>query len=123
MIDFHSVFAWFVVFINGFVGLWALVSIRVTGLEQPALWWTAIAAQVAVAIQVGSGVLLITIGGHSVSSFHVFYGVVSIITIALGWIYAQGSEWVKQRRPLFYGLLSLFLMGLALRAMAQANAL
>lgn len=122
MLEFHSIFAWAVVFLNAIAGVWALVAVRIEKWRLPALWWTVIAAEVAVCIQVIAGIVL-QLGAREATPFHVFYGVASVIAIGLFWIYAQGSDWVKERREMFYGLVSLFLMGMALRAISQANAL
>lgn len=123
MLEFHSIFAWTVVFLNALAGFWALTSVRVARLRVPALWWTVIAAQAVVCIQVVAGVVLQATGDRKATEFHIFYGVGAVVAIGIAWMYAQGSEWVKERREMFYGLVCLFLMGMALRAMQQANAL
>ncbi len=46
--------------------------------------------------------------------FHAFYGFVAIIAVAI--IYSYRSQ-MQHRRYLLYGLGSLFVMGLAIRAM------
>jgi hypothetical protein len=117
----HANFAWFVICANGIVGIWALVAHWVSRIDVRALWTSVVVAQVAVVVQVVLGVILYAAAGRDIGSFHVFYGVLTVIAVALGFVYARGSEWVAQNRALFYGLLSLFIMGLAIRALIQAQ--
>ena len=65
-------------------------------------------------MQVGLGVGLVA-GQHFVApKFHMFYGFVAIISVAI--IYAYRDQ-IKQYRYLLYGGGGLFLMGLGIRAM------
>jgi len=132
MLRFHMTFAWFVVAANAIVGIWALTGHWVERLVQPALWWCVAIAYGSAAVQALVGVYLVTLGGFhvagtdagpgGVAAFHVFYGTIVVIAIAIGYIYAKANEWVQEHRPLFFGLLSLFVMGLAIRAMITVNA-
>lgn len=121
MNQFHASFAWFVIVLNGLVGVWALLSIRFEQLDQPALWWSVITAEVGIVVQVLSGIWLRSVDSIGVSNFHVFYGVVAIIFSAIAYLYARGSDWVQDHRQVFYGLFSLFLMGVGIRAVLQAG--
>ena len=112
--------AWVVIVGNGLVGLWVLLAHWFRPLRRPAAWTFVIAAQAAVVVQVVTGIYLRSAGGLPVRNFHVFYGAVSVIAVALGYLYAKGSEWVEENRWLFFGLLELFLMGLGIRAYLQA---
>lgn len=104
-----------VVFANALAGLWALGAHRFAALRHPAMWWFTIAAEVAIFVQVALGVALVAIDGFEVDHFHAFYGFVALVTVGLIYSYkAQIDPW----RYLLYGFGGLFLMGLALRAIA-----
>ncbi len=122
MFDFHSWFAWFAVVANGLVAVWALASIRFPKLRQPSLWYCIAIAQVALVVEAATGIYLYAAEGIEVETFHVFYGSVAVIGVALGYIYLKGSDWVSQKRELFYGVLSLFLMGIGIRALLLTSA-
>jgi hypothetical protein len=77
------------------------------------LWWFVVAAELTIFIQVAMGVTLITAVGLKAPQFHMFYGFVAIITVAL--LYAYRVQ-LKPHLYLLYGCGGLFLMGLGIRA-------
>jgi hypothetical protein len=99
---------------NGLAGAWALAAHWLPGLRTRALWWYTAAAEVAIFVQVGLGVGLVAGQGYEVEQFHMFYGFVAIITVAIVYSYRQQ---LRHRLYLLYGLGGLFLMGLGIRAM------
>jgi hypothetical protein len=111
----HADFAWVVVVANAAVGLWALGAHYRPSLRTRSLWGATIAAEVSIFVQVGLGVALVAVQGHEVAQFHAFYGFVAIATVGIIYSYRQQ---VAPHRFLLYGLGGLFLMGLALRAIA-----
>jgi hypothetical protein len=111
----HADFAWVVVASNAVVGLWALAAHYREGLRIPALWRATAVAEVTIFVQVGLGVALVAIQDYEVAQFHAFYGFVAIATVGIVYSYRQQ---VAPHRYLLYGLGGLFLMGLALRALA-----
>ncbi len=113
----HEGWAWVVIIGNGLAGVWALAAHRLHSLRTRALWWFIGLAQVTVFVQVILGALLV--GRHKVPlpEFHAFYGFVAIIAIAI--IYSYRFQ-MKHRLYLLYGFGSLFVMGLAIRAMLVA---
>ena len=113
----HEGWAWVVIIGNGLAGVWALAAHRLQSLRTRALWWFIGLAQVTVFVQVILGALLV--GKHKVPlpEFHAFYGFVAIIAIAI--IYSYRFQ-MKHRLYLLYGFGSLFVMGLAIRAMLVA---
>jgi hypothetical protein len=111
----HADFAWVVVASNAVVGLWALAAHRREALRVPALWRATVAAEVTIFVQVALGVALVAGQDVEVAQFHAFYGFVAIA--AVGIIYSYRQQ-VAPHRFLLYGLGGLFLMGLALRAIA-----
>jgi hypothetical protein len=110
----HESWAWFVVIGNGLAGLWALAAHRFESLRSRALWWFVGAAEVAIFIQVILGVAMVSSQHIQPPKFHMFYGFVAILTVGI--IYSYRAQ-LAQYRYLLYGLGSLFLMGLAIRAM------
>jgi hypothetical protein len=65
-------------------------------------------------VQVGLGVWLVAVDDYVLPDFHAFYGFVAIIAVAI--IYSYRAQ-LKHRLYLLYGVGSLFVMGLAIRAM------
>ena len=116
--DVHVAWAWVTITSNGLAGLWAFGAHRWPGLRTRALWWFTAFAEVAVFIQVGLGVGLVS-GEHiDPPKFHMFYGFVAIITIGL----AYSSRQYLQKVYLWYGAFGLFIMGLGLRAVLVGTA-
>ncbi|HEY6534090.1 MAG TPA: hypothetical protein VIY72_17400 [Acidimicrobiales bacterium] len=114
LLDLHDSFSWFVVVSNGLVGLWALGAHWLPALRTRAMWWFVILAELSVFAQVAMGVGMVAGQGIEAPKFHMFYGFVAIIAIGIIYSYRQQMEkWLY----LLYGLGSLFIMGLGIRAM------
>ncbi len=114
LLDVHEAWAWVVIIGNGLAGLWALAAHRVGGLRGRALWWFTGAVQAAVFVQVTLGVILVAGQKRVAPQFHMFYGFVALMAIAI--IYSYRLQ-IAQYRYLLYGGGGLFLMGLGIRAM------
>jgi hypothetical protein len=110
----HVWCAWVVVIGNALVGLWALGAHWLPALRRPALWWATAAAEVAIAVEVILGVLLVTTEDREAPQFHMFYGFVALASVGIIYSYRQQ---LAAHRYLLYGLGGLFLMGLGIRAM------
>jgi hypothetical protein len=114
LLDLHESFSWFVVVSNAIVGLWALGAHWLPALRTRAMWWFVILAELSVFAQVAMGVGMVAGQGIEAPKFHMFYGFVAIIAIGIIYSYRQQMEkWLY----LLYGLGSLFIMGLGIRAM------
>jgi hypothetical protein len=111
----HADFAWVVVGTNAAVGLWALAAHYRQGLRTRALWTATIAAEISIFVQVALGVAMVALQDREVAQMHAFYGFVAIATVGIVYSYRQQ---IAPHRYLLYGLAGLFLMGLALRAVA-----
>ncbi len=111
----HADFAWVVVGANAAVGLWALAAHYQQALRSQALWIATIAAEVTIFVQVALGVAMVALQDREVAQMHAFYGFVAIATVGIVYSYRQQ---IAPHRYLLYGLAGLFLMGLALRAVA-----
>ena len=94
--------------------MWALGAHRIEGLRTRALWWFTLVVEAAVFVQVGLGVGLVAGQGIDAPQFHMFYGFVAIIAVGIAYSYRQ---YYRHRLYLFYGLTSLFIMGLGIRAL------
>lgn len=110
----HVDFAWVVVATNALVGGWALAAHYRPGLRRPALWWATGVAQVTMVIEVCLGVALVAIEDYEVAPFHTLYGFSGIV--AIGILYSYKDQLKRDHLWLLFGLGSLFMMGLALRA-------
>src|SRR5918996_230539 len=84
------------------------------GLRRPSLWWFTAAAQLAIAVEVVLGVVLVAREDRDAPQFHMFYGFVALASVGIIYSYRQQ---LADRRYLLYGLGGLFLMGLGIRAM------
>ncbi|MDP9465122.1 MAG: hypothetical protein M3P52_10895 [Actinomycetota bacterium] len=84
-----------------------------------ALWWFIAIAELTVFVQVTLGVVVVNKDKLGFPKFHAFYGFVAIIAIAI--IYSYRVQ-MKHRLYLLYGLGSLFIMGVGIRAMLVGEA-
>jgi hypothetical protein len=112
--DVHVAGAWVVVTGNALAGVWALGAHRWPALRRPSLWWFTAAAEIAIAVEVLLGVLLVVREDRETPQFHAFYGFVALASVGI--IYSYRHQ-LAGRRYLLYGLGGLFLMGLGIRAM------
>ncbi len=116
LLDVHKAWAWVVIIGNGLAGLWALGSLKLPSLRTRALWWFTTFTQLAVFAQVAMGVGMVAGQKRQAPQFHMFYGFVAIITVAI--IYSYRNQ-MKHKLYLLYGLGGLFIMGLGIRAMLK----
>ncbi|HEV2809301.1 MAG TPA: hypothetical protein VGV93_02750 [Acidimicrobiales bacterium] len=99
---------------NAVAGSWALGAHWVPRLRTRELWWLTVLVEVAIFLQVGFGVAMIAAENRDADEFHMFYGFVAIITVAI--LYSYRAQ-LERHRYLLYGLGGLFLMGLGIRAL------
>jgi len=114
LLDVHIGWAWVVILSNGLAGVWALAANWLPALRTRALWWFTVLAELTVFVQVGLGVGLVAGQNIEAPQFHMFYGFVAII--AIGILYSYRFQ-MRHRLYLLYGLGSLFIMGLGIRAL------
>ena len=112
--DVHENFAWFVVIGNGLAGLWALAAHFRVPLRTRALWWFTFVVELSVFVQVSLGVGMVAGQDIEAPQFHMFYGFLTIIAVAI--IYSYRHQ-LSDRRYALYGGGGLFIMGLGIRAM------
>jgi hypothetical protein len=111
----HADFAWVVVVTNALVGLWALLAHLQERWRTPLLWRATLVAELTIFVEVSLGVALVALQDFEVAQFHAFYGFVAIAAVGIVYSYRHQLE---PHLFLLYGLGGLFLMGLALRAIA-----
>ncbi|MDP8958706.1 MAG: hypothetical protein M3N51_05800 [Actinomycetota bacterium] len=117
LLEFHTWWAYAAVTLCGLAGLWGVV-LRL--LKRPA----GQAFRVGAAVGIGAILLQVAVGlalygqGRRGGTFHLFYGVVILVTLAFAYIY---RDQLSKRAPLAWGLLLLFLMGLGIRAMTTVE--
>ncbi len=114
LLDIHESFAWFVIISNGLAGAWVLAANWIEALRSRAMWWFVVLAELTIFVQVALGVGMVAGQGIEAPQFHMFYGFVAIIAVGILYSYRQQME---KHRFLLYGLGSLFIMGLGIRAM------
>ena len=114
LLEIHQSFAWFVIISNGLAGLWVLAANWLEPLRTRAMWWFVVLAELTIFAQVAMGVGMVAGQGIEAPKFHMFYGFVAIIAVGIIYSYRQQME---KHRYLLYGLGSLFIMGLGIRAM------
>lgn len=112
---FHQYWGWAAVVAGASVGLWGIV-LAVRGRRPGRGFWAGVAvATVATIGQIATGVYLVGALGRDAGDQHVFYGIVVAFVLAFAYIYRLQ---LSRRPALSYGLLFLFVAGLALRAVA-----
>ncbi len=116
---FHATWAWIVIAGNAMAGIWTLSAIRFEQMRTRALWWFTIFVQMAIYIQVLSGIYLVASEHKKMVAFHPFYGFVAII--ASGFLFAYRDR-MAHRLYWLYGLGGLFIAGLGIRAFLVAQA-
>jgi uncharacterized membrane protein YpjA len=114
--DLHRALAWFLVLSNAAVGIWALVAQYVPVLRVRPLWWANGVAQLSAFAIAIVGVLMVNRYDIELDQFHALYGFSTIVAVGVLYSY-RGSPFVKDKVYLLYGLGSLFIMGLGIRAM------
>jgi hypothetical protein len=114
--DLHDVLAWFLILSNAFVGCWALAAQWLAVLRVRPLWWCIAVAQLSAFAIAVVGVLMVNRYDLELDQFHALYGFSTIVTVGILYSY-RGSPFIKDKLYLMYGLGSLFIMGLGIRAM------
>ncbi len=116
LLDLHDALAWFLVVANALVGVWAVAAQYRPALRSPILWWSIGVAEVSGFVIAIVGVLIVNRYDLELEQFHALYGFSIIVAVGILYSY-RGSPFVKDKVHLLYGLGSLFIMGLGIRAM------
>jgi Co/Zn/Cd efflux system component len=119
VLDIHRAWAWFVILGNALAGVWSLAAHKWPTARSRALWWYIALVEIAVFVQVILGVTMVSHNKLVAPQFHMFYGFVAIISIGIIYSY-RNYPFLQGKTYLLYGLGSLFVMGLGIRAFLQA---
>lgn len=115
---FHANWFWVATAVTGLVGLWGL-ALAVAKREVDRRFLVARAvAFVVMGIQIAAGLVLWGRGERPGNGFHVFYGIVIVVTFSFAYLYRSA---MNKRPALAYGLMLLFVMGLGLRAWSNVT--
>lgn len=114
--DLHHALAWFLILGNAAVGVWALAAQYAPSLRLRPMWWAIGVAQLSAFVIAIVGVLIVNRYDVELDQFHALYGFSAIVAVGILYSY-RGSPFVKDKVYLLYGLGSLFIMGLGIRAM------
>lgn len=118
VLTFHQNWFYVAIATTGIVGLWGLAMALLKRTPPKAFEWARGVAIGAILLQVAAGVYMYSNGVKPGNSFHVFYGVVIVVTLTLAYVYRS----TMARKPaLTYGILLLFVMGLGFRAWANVS--
>ncbi len=112
--DLHTAMAWVVVIANGVAGLWALAAHFTEQARHKVLWKFIAVAQILLFVEVALGVARLQQLEGEPPEFHTFYGFLTLIVVAI--LYGYRVQ-LNHIRYLLYAGGSLFIMGLAIRAM------
>lgn len=113
----HQINAWIMIVSNAVAGVWCLGAHFRPALRSAWLWRFVIAAQLTIFVQAFLGVADLASRHLEPPKFHMLYGFSAIV--AVGILYSYRPQMKKQQYVL-YGLGSLFIMGLGLRAVYGA---
>ncbi len=114
VLDLHWVLAWAIVIGNGLSGIWAMTSNWIPKIRHRLLWVFVGLAQTAVVVQVWVGALIGMKAEFETDPFHLFYGALALLSAGFAWGYRHQ---LADRVYLLYGGVSLWIMGLGIRAM------
>lgn len=110
--DLHGVTSWAFILSNAAVGVWALAAHQWPRFRHRAGWVAVIVAEIIVLAQVVLGVIL-QVNKEVEGDRHQLYGFAAFASVGI--IFAYRNE-MKDKPYLLYGLGSLWLMGLGIRA-------
>jgi hypothetical protein len=114
---FHETWGYVAAGISGLVGLWGVL-IRHRDPPPASFFYGVGLAMVALLVQVLTGVVHMRLSGIDPGGQHVVYGVLIAVTFSFAYVYRAQ---LRKRPAYYYGLLLLFAMGLALRAVATVG--
>ena len=113
---FHQHWVFVAVGAPGLVGAWGLVAAAMRRAPGRGFHRATLVAIAAMLVQAAAGLTLYGTGMRPANGFHVFYGVLVVVSFSIAYVYR--SQFAK-RPALAYGLLLVFVMGLGFRAWAN----
>lgn len=112
----HRATGWYVVGSMALLGVWAMILAMLKKTPGRTYWVVFGVGVTGVLAQVGVGTWALSVDDVDPGNQHVFYGIVSVFTLAFAYIYRLQ---LAKRPALSYAILCLFLMGLGIRAIGN----
>lgn len=116
LLRFHHDFAFLAIAINLFAGIWMLISLKLVDLKRKKYFYAPVfVGWIAICVQAFLGISLY-MSGEEVGqgkAFHYFYGFIAMMTAAILFAYSRS---LGSKKILIFGISSLFLAGLGIRA-------
>lgn len=113
---FHHDFAYIAIVINLVAGVWMLISLKLVDLKRKKYFYAPVyVGWLAICIQAFLGISLY-MSGYEVGpgkAFHYFYGFIGMMTAAILFSYSRS---LGNKKILIFGISSLFIVGLGIRA-------
>lgn len=116
LVDLHVVAGWFLIVSNALVGSWATLAQYVEPIRHRSLWWATVVAHGSTFVVAVIGVIIVNREDIELDQFHALYGFTTIVAVGVLYSY-RTSPFIDDKRFLLYGLGSLFIMGLGIRAL------
>ncbi len=101
------------------VGIWGLITFVRGGTLSGSVSGALVIGQVLVTIQVALGLIIYLGDRRAGNVVHYLYGITAILILPFVWSYARARH--PRQALFFYSLVSLFIFGLAVRAMSTAS--
>ncbi len=118
LIDFHSALGRAVLLYSLAIGVYGLIIYFRRRTIPAGFWGTLALGEVLYLGQVAVGVALSLRVGFPQRSVHILYGVLPVIVLPAAYAFTRGRD--DRNAALAYGLIGLFLAGVAIRAMTTA---
>lgn len=116
----HDRLATTVLLFMGAVGIWGLLTFVRGGTLSGSVAGALAIGQGLIALQVALGVAMYALDGRRTGSIvHYLYGATAIVILPFVWSYMRARP--PRQALFFYSLVSLFIFGLAVRAMSTAS--
>jgi mannitol-specific phosphotransferase system IIBC component len=101
------------------VGIWGLLTYFRKGLASGGFRSTMVMTEILFVVEGLLGMALYVGGRRPHDVLHILYGVLLVIALPIGLSYTTGRE--ARREPLVFGVIGLFMVGLAIRALTTAK--
>lgn len=101
------------------LGIWGLFAYARGQAVSGSYAGSLIIGEVLVIVQVAAGLLLLGAGARPPSPTHYLYGITAILVLPFAWSYLRSRD--QRQALLLYGLISLFIFGLAVRGMMTGH--
>ena len=115
LVEFHVVLGRTFMLFALAMGLWGMFSYLTRNPLGPSYWGALVIGEIVAVIQAVVGVIRLG-GGGPFSPIHVLYGTLSVVIWPAAFGYMRGQQ-DSRTESLVYGLVSLFLFGIAIRAL------